>query len=186
MNHTPTNNVEVGSKDPFGDFLKSQGIKVVDVTPNTSEKDCCEACTMLDNGKFLICDQLCKCHSTFEHGLRRQSSTQTNEIVKRICSIRNGSMDDKQFRATIEHNLTLLHSQAIEEERERIIKMLPVIEVVRDLEEPFWSMKYKVGEDYVQTMKISDDVSEVEKLNIVLSVVRAANDSYKILSEIIH
>ncbi len=50
--------------------------------------------------------------------------TEVEEIVDRICSIRKGSMDNKQFKATVRHNMDLALTKAREEERERIIRFL--------------------------------------------------------------
>lgn len=47
-----------------------------------------------------------------------------------ICSVRNGSMDENQFRATVEHNLGLMEEYAVSKERSRIVER-----VMKDAEE---------------------------------------------------
>ena len=45
-------------------------------------------------------------------------------LTDTVCSVRNGSMDDNQFRATVEHNLDLMKEYAVSKERENIKNML--------------------------------------------------------------
>jgi len=51
-------------------------------------------------------------------------------LTDTICSVRKGSMDDNQFRATVEHNLDLMKEYAVSKERERIVER-----VMKDAEE---------------------------------------------------
>lgn len=51
-------------------------------------------------------------------------------LMDTICSVRNGSMDENQFRATVEHNLGLMEEYAVSKERERIVER-----VMKDAEE---------------------------------------------------
>jgi hypothetical protein len=57
--------------------------------------------------------------------------------------------------------------------------LLPVIEVKRNLKDGYWNMKYSVGEDYVETIHLSEDLSDTDKLQTVLKVVQSANEAYK-------
>ena len=52
--------------------------------------------------------------------IKNSSDVDLSRIVDRICSIRKGGMDDKQFKATVELNMSLIIKQAEERERERI------------------------------------------------------------------
>jgi len=49
-------------------------------------------------------------------------------LTDTICSVRKGSMDDNQFRATVEHNLDLMKEYAVskelENERQFILNVL--------------------------------------------------------------
>lgn len=48
----------------------------------------------------------------------------TDQKVDTICSLRHGSMDDKQFRDTVEHNLNLAVSEAVKKEQAWFIELI--------------------------------------------------------------
>lgn len=69
-----------------------------------------------------------------------------------------------------------------EEGRERVIKLLPIIEVMRDVKKGAFALRYKIGTDYVQSMLIDQHITEELAIDIVLKTVAQANDSYKRLA----
>lgn len=115
----------------------------------TSEETCCINCDDLGNCAFADC----KCHYAMSEEVKenipctcpkggRYSDGQvcekcdgieyimTSEEVKEkwediVCSIRKGSMDDKQFRATVEHCFSQQRSLAQQEILDRAIDEQP-------------------------------------------------------------
>lgn len=75
-----------------------------------------------------------------------------------------------------------IYSLGVKEGREKMIKLLPVIEVKKNASRPEFSFKFIVGQDYVETMPISQNIEEGNALAIVMKVIEATNHAYKQMS----
>lgn len=83
------------------------------MTPNKQGTEKCEYCNN-NHTKDMTCKPL------VDSVISPQGDT-TEDVINTICSTRNGSMDDKQFMATVEYNIHKLLLQAKEQERQEIV-----------------------------------------------------------------
>jgi hypothetical protein len=71
--------------------------------------------------------------------------TTTETSVDTICQCRKGSMDDKQFRATVEYNIQSLLTAERQKREEIVLKgeRRRIIEQIRDERDTYWKERVR-------------------------------------------
>lgn len=98
------------------------------------------------------------------------------KLVDIICSVRKGSMDDKQHRATVEHNLRTAYTVGLESERERIRKGVDSL--------PYREKGEIIGGLFTDERMRGPNVEQIETINrfAVHKVIDNTIDDYDLIS----